>query len=105
MEIEKPHVLIEEWAVSRRKNRQNPEQFVSVLVGIAPTHPKFLKMSEQERTENPILFSSRLVFFNFEKRIAETRHTVYELGSIDEFWARCLEEEGTLISSFDFDYR
>lgn len=102
----KPSIQIDEWAVSRRKDRSLPgEKTVAVLTGIAPLHPKFKILTEEEKRDQPILNSSRLVYFNFEKRVAESCNTVYELGSIDEFWAHCLEEEGILLSSFDFDGR
>jgi hypothetical protein len=47
--------------------------------------------------------SEKLESFNFTKRIAKDYFNQYELGSIDEVFAKELEESGTLFSDLDFE--
>lgn len=47
--------------------------------------------------------SEKLESFNFTKRIAKDYFNQYELGSIDESFAKELEESGTLFSDLDFE--
>ena len=103
---QKPRLTIHDWALSRRKDRSKAYgHYFHVLVGLCPTHPNYLEMDEEERLDNPIMSSSKVLRFDFEGRIAETTNTVYELGSIDQFWLKFVESEGLLLSSFDFDLR
>lgn len=101
----KPRLIIQDWALSRRKRKFEDKPLFHVLVGLCPTHPAYLEMSEEEQEDNPIMSSAKVLRFNFEERIAETLNTIYELGSIDGFWLKYLEAEGILLSSFDFDLR
>lgn len=92
IEDQKPRLIIQEWAISRKKDCSNPDKFVYVLVGRCPQSPK-------------IIATEPLVYFNFEKRLAEGSGKVYDLGSIEDFWVESLEDRGILFSSFDFDER
>lgn len=104
--VQKPRLIIHDWALSRRRDYDKPfGSYFHVLVGRCPTHPRYLDMSEEERRENPIMTSSRVIHFSFEDRIAETQNTIYELGSIDQFWLKYLETESILLSSLDFSQK
>jgi hypothetical protein len=47
--------------------------------------------------------SEKLESFNFSKRIAKDYFNQYELGSIDESFAKDLEDRGILFSDLDFE--
>ena len=102
----KPSFLMENWALSKRKIEDG---YGWLLIGECqdPNHPARLKQTEEERLieGDRFLTTSRVIFFDFDQRIAETKNTVYELGSIDKIWARILEDDGVLLSSFNLDDR
>jgi hypothetical protein len=102
----KPSYLMENWALTRRKMGDSAGW---LLIGEcqAPDHPARLGLTEEQirQGDDRYLTSGRVIFFNFDRRIAETVNSVYELGSIDKTWARILEDDGILLSSFDFDLR
>ena len=103
----KPSYLMENWALTRRKMGDGSHGWLLIGECSAPDHPARPKQTPQEKKDygDRYLTSGRVIFFNFDQRIAETVNSVYELGSIDKTWAMILEEDGTLLSSFNFDLR
>lgn len=98
MEAKKPRYRIDEWGLSKRSGSYR-------LIGRCENHEKWLSMGIEERRNAAHLTTSKVIRFDFNARIAETANSIYELGSIDSIWSQFLEEDGVLISSFNFDER
>ena len=89
----KPIVKLEKWSIKLDTDSdyyRAPETRAKYLSGLTEGHPRKEDGSE--------VLTSRLLDLNLETGFAETRNTVYQLGSPNPEWVEFLKQQGSATS-------